>query len=176
MTGVQTCALPISAKSVLPEVIHIKVDKLCAQWPEALNGPQNINFDLTNGDILFISGSSGVGKSTLLAVLANELSPTAGKLECNQKPYSEWQWQGNIAYLSQQLDIFDLSLAENLRLGKAEATDEELWAVLEQVKLAQWARSQPQGLDTALGEYGAAISGGQARRVEIGRASCRERV
>jgi len=41
--------------------------------------------------------------------------------------------------------------------------------VLEQVKLAQWARTQPQGLDTALGEYGAAISGGQARRVALAR-------
>ena len=166
---IDTDTITTTVKTVLPEGIHIKADKLCAQWPEALNGPQNINFDLTNGDILFISGSSGVGKSTLLAVLANELSPTSGKLECNQKPYSEWQWQGSIAYLSQQLDIFDLSLAENLRLGKAEATDEELWAVLEQVKLAQWARSQPQGLDTALGEYGAAISGGQARRVALAR-------
>lgn len=156
-------------KTILPEEIHIQAENLYARWPDALNGAENINFNITNGDILFISGPSGVGKSTLLSVLANELPPSAGTLKCNNRPFSYWQWQGQIAYLSQQLDIFDLSLAENLRLGKAQASEEELWIVLEQVKLAEWARTQPQGLNTRLGEYGAAISGGQARRIALAR-------
>ena len=67
------------------------------------------------------------------------------------------------------MDIFDLTLAQNLRLGKADASDEELWAALEKVALADWARAQPQGLHTTLGEYGAAVSSGQARRIALAR-------
>ncbi|ORF09058.1 hypothetical protein BGH98_01370 [Snodgrassella alvi] len=71
--------------------------------------------------------------------------------------------------MAQQLDIFDLTLAENLRLGKADATEDELWSVLSSVGLAVWAENQPQLLETRLGEYGAAVSGGQARRIALAR-------
>lgn len=166
---IQTQNSSTSEHKPLSEQIVIKAENLSARWPEAINGAENINFQIGNGEILHISGPSGIGKSTLLSVLANELPPCGGSLSCNDQPFTIWDWQGKIAYLSQQLDIFDLTLAENLRLGKADATDEELWAVLEQVQLAEWARSQPQALDTALGEYGAAISGGQARRIALAR-------
>jgi ATP-binding cassette, subfamily C, bacterial CydC len=166
---IETHAKPALIQVALPMQIHIQAKNLCARWPEALNGAEDINFELNNGDILFISGPSGIGKSTLLSVLANELSPSSGYLKCNNQPYSKWQWQGQVAYLSQQLDIFDLTLAENLRLGKADASDDELWAVLDQVQLSQWARAQPQKLNTLLGEYGSGISGGQARRVALAR-------
>ncbi|MCO6505209.1 MAG: ATP-binding cassette domain-containing protein [Snodgrassella sp.] len=166
---IETHAKSALIQVALPQQIHIQAKNLCARWPEALNGAEDINFELNNGDILFISGPSGIGKSTLLSVLANELSPSSGYLKCNNQPYAKWQWQGQVAYLSQQLDIFDLTLAENLRLGKADATDDELWAVLDQVQLGQWAGAQPQKLNTLLGEYGSGISGGQARRVALAR-------
>ncbi len=73
-----------------------------------------------------------------------------------------------IGYLPQQLDIFDCSLASNLRLAVSQASDEQLWQVLADVALADGAKQQ-NGLDTALGEYGAQISGGQARRVALAR-------
>jgi ATP-binding cassette, subfamily C, bacterial CydC len=157
------------AKQVLPVRLHLQARGISARWPDALNGAENVNFDVINGNILLLQGASGAGKSTLLSVLADELQPASGKLYCNQQPFSAWQWQGQIAYLAQQLDIFDLTLAENLRLGKAEATDDELWAVLTDVGLAVWAENQPEKLDTPLGEYGAAVSGGQARRIALAR-------
>ena len=70
--------------------------------------------------------------------------------------------------MPQQLDIFDRSLASNLRLADPHASDEQLWQVLADVALADWAQEQ-NGLDTALGEYGAQISGGQARRIALAR-------
>ncbi|WP_239373070.1 amino acid ABC transporter ATP-binding/permease protein [Snodgrassella gandavensis] len=156
-------------KPALPVPFHLQARGICARWPGALNGAENISFEVINGDILLLQGVSGAGKSTLLAVLADELQPESGELYCNQQPFAAWQWQGQVAYLAQQLDIFDLTLAENLRLGKAEATDDELWAVLASVGLAAWAENQPEKLDTPLGEYGAAVSGGQARRIALAR-------
>ena len=60
-------------------------------------------------------------------------------------------------------------MAANLRLGKPEATEAELLSALDKVGLLTWLQAQPQGLQTSLGEYGAAISGGQARRVALAR-------
>lgn len=156
-------------KPPIPAALTICAEHLCARFPEALNGAEDVNFTAQNGDILVFTGPSGAGKSTLLTVLSGELPPFSGNLRANGAHYDSWQWQGQIAYLAQQLDIFDLTLAQNLRLGKAEASDDELWQVLEKVALADWARAQPQGLDTPLGEYGAAVSGGQARRIALAR-------
>ncbi|MFD1245512.1 amino acid ABC transporter ATP-binding/permease protein [Paralysiella testudinis] len=153
----------------LPAQLHLQAQQLCAKQTGALNGAENINFDVRNGEVLWIRGASGAGKSTLLQVLAGELLPQNGKLLLNGQPLQHWQWQGQIGYLAQNVDIFDLTLAQNLRLGKADASDEELWAALDKVALADWARAQPQGLHTTLGEYGAAVSGGQARRIALAR-------
>ena len=164
-----TVATIANGRQPLPAQLHLQAQQLCAKQAGALNGAENINFDIRNGEVLWIRGASGAGKSTLLQVLAGELLPQNGKLLLNGQPLNHWQWQGQIGYLGQNVDIFDLTLAQNLRLGKADASDEELWAALEKVALADWARAQPQGLHTTLGEYGAAVSGGQARRIALAR-------
>lgn len=147
---------------------HLQTQKLSACIPGALNGPEAINIDLHSGQVLLITGASGIGKTTLLKVLANALKPISGNYLINQRPAEQWQLDECIGYLPQQLDIFDSSLASNLRLADPEASDEQLWEVLADVALADWAREQ-NGLETALGEYGAQISGGQARRVALAR-------
>ena len=148
--------------------LQLQTQNLSARIPGALNGPENINIDLSSGDILLITGASGIGKTTLLKVLANTLENTSGNYLINQRPAAQWQLDQCIGYLPQQLDIFDSSLASNLRLADPHATDEQLWQVLADVALADWAKQQS-GLETALGEYGAQISGGQARRIALAR-------
>ena len=142
---------------------------LSARHAGALNGAERMDFSLKNGEALLIRGRSGASKSTLLDVLAGELKPSEGRLKLNGQDFAAFLPSDEVGYLAQQVDIFDLTLAENLRLGKAEAADDELWQVLEKVALADWARAQPQGLATRLGEYGAAVSGGQARRIALAR-------
>ena len=148
--------------------LQLQTQNLSARIPGALNGPENINIDLSSGDILLVTGASGIGKTTLLKVLANTLENTSGNYLINQRPAAQWQLDQCIGYLPQQLDIFDSSLASNLRLADPHATDEQLWQVLADVALADWAKQQS-GLETALGEYGAQISGGQARRIALAR-------
>lgn len=149
--------------------LTLNAQDVSARFPDALVGVSNTSFTLQDGEVLFIKGRSGAGKSTLLHTLAGELPLIAGELTLNNVPLSQVGIEGDIGYLAQQLDIFDLTLAQNLRVGKTDATNDELWDVLEKVKLADWARQQPQQLDTPLGEYGSAISGGQARRVALAR-------
>ena len=148
--------------------LQLQTQNLSARIPGALNGPENINIDLSSGDILLITGASGIGKTTLLKVLANTLENTSGNYLINKRPAAQRQLDQCIGYLPQQLDIFDSSLASNLRLADPHATDEQLWQVLADEALADWAKQQS-GLETALGEYGAQISGGQARRIALAR-------
>jgi ATP-binding cassette, subfamily C, bacterial CydC len=153
---------------------QLQLHQISARQSGALAGPDKVSVNLKTGQVLHISGESGCGKSTLLQVLANQLSHK-GEVLLNNQPYSAWQLQNIIGYLPQQLDIFDLSLAQNLRLAAPEASEQQLWQVLSEVGLSDWLKAQPRQLDTALGEYGAQISGGQARRIALARLLLTER-
>ena len=145
------------------------LDRVYAKIPKALVGAQDVSVTITSGTPLIIRGASGCGKSTLLQMLAGELSLLKGEVTLNDAAWHDYDWRDQLGYLGQQLDIFDQSLAANLRLGKPNASDAELLAALDKVGLSKWLQAQPQGLATPLGEYGAAVSGGQARRIALAR-------
>lgn len=168
-------AVVADVKQAIPNApFSLNVSKLSARQGQALHGPDNVSFSLRSGDVLLISGASGSGKTTLLMTLANQLSCT-GALELNNHAYAHWQLDETLGYLTQQPDIFDLTLAQNLRLAAPDASDDKLRQVLVDVALADWAKQQPAGLDTVMGEYGAAVSGGQARRIALARLLLAER-
>lgn len=150
--------------------LTLTINQLAAKMPQAIVGFKAISLTATQGIPVLITGRSGAGKSTLLQVLAHELAPQQGSIELNGM---DWLALHNTpaltGYLGQQIDIFDQTLATNLRLGNADASNEQLWQVLGKVGLKDWARSQPLQLQTPLGEYGQAISGGQARRIALAR-------
>ena len=161
--------LPIDAAR-LNAPLTLTINQLAAKMPQAIVGFKAISLTATQGIPVLITGRSGAGKSTLLQVLAHELAPQQGSIELSGM---DWLALHNTpaltGYLGQQIDIFDQTLATNLRLGNADASDEQLWQVLGKVGLKDWARSQPLRLQTPLGEYGQAISGGQARRIALAR-------
>lgn len=150
--------------------LTLTIHHLAGKIPQAIVGFKAISLTATQGIPVLITGRSGAGKSTLLQVLAHELAPQQGSIELNGM---DWLALHNTlaitGYLGQQIDIFDQTLATNLRLGNADASDEQLWQVLGKVGLKDWARNQPLQLQTPLGEYGQAISGGQARRIALAR-------
>lgn len=158
----------------VPEAFDLLIDRLSVRQPKAVFGVQDFSWHVKSGVPLIISGASGAGKSTLLDALAGALTPVAGALmalttDGRSLDWHKIDWQGQLGFLGQRIDIFDQSLRDNLKLGKPSATDEELYAVLALVGLEVWARAQPLGLNTPLGEYGMAISGGQARRIALAR-------
>lgn len=158
-------------------VHSLSVTDLSARQKGAVFGLSGLSFVVNKGKPLIVKGVSGGGKSTLLDVLAGELMPIQGDVRLMDKsgqsaPLVQAIGGSNalkIGYLAQRVDIFDQSLENNLRLGKACATEDELWAVLGLVGLDGWAKQQPKGLKTPLGEYGAMVSGGQARRIALAR-------
>ena len=149
------------------ELLQLSASHIAASYSTAA-----INLQLKAGDLLWIQGPSGIGKSTLLATIAGWLEPASGQIVLNGYPlqhYPMQQLRQLISVLPQQITLFNMSLAANLRLAAPGATDQQLCTALAAAQLDDWLATLPQGLATELGEYGAAVSGGQARRIALAR-------
>lgn len=124
---------------------------------------------LAAGERVGLHGASGSGKSSLLLALLGFV-PYQGRIEVNQHSLlavRRSDWHRQLGYLAQQPSFKRGSLAENLRLAKPDATDQQLLTVLADVDLLPLVEQLPQGLNTALGERGLGLSGGQLSRLAI---------
>lgn len=132
----------------------------------------NITCDFPFGMHTVIAGKSGSGKSTLMRVILQLIQPTSGIVYWNGEPLAasttENLWQ-LISWLPQNPYFIPGSIEENLRLSRRTATDNEIWEVLELAELADFVRSQPDGLKTHLGEMGNTLSSGQKQRLALAR-------
>ncbi|CAG9001222.1 MAG: putative ABC transporter ATP-binding/permease protein [Candidatus Celerinatantimonas neptuna] len=138
----------------------------------AVKGIHRLNLHLETGAKIWLKGPSGIGKTTLLDALANQLEPESGEICYNHQSLGlndRLNYQSQIGYLPQTPYIFNQSIRNNLRLGLAQATDEQIYQVLKGVALDEWVNELPNGIDTLLGTQGNNISGGQARRLGLAR-------
>lgn len=134
---------------------------------------RNLSFDVPTGTRLAIMGPSGVGKSTLLNLLAGALPVQVGAVavggqELASLPASKRQQV--TAVVAQRTWLFSGTIANNLRFARPDATDTQLWEALTAAQLADDVRALPQGLTTDVGEQGSLLSGGQAQRLSLARA------
>lgn len=121
-----------------------------------------------------IVGPSGSGKSTLAQILAGVASPTSGSVRIDGREaetLAQPGWRSQVAYLPQTPHIFSGTLRSNVTFYQPDATEREIEEALNTVGLAELVASLPEGLDTAVGEGGRALSGGQAQRVALARAA-----
>lgn len=132
----------------------------------------DLNMHLPQGSFTSIVGPSGCGKSTSAALLMGELDGYDGAIcfgEQEGRTLREADRLRFITRVTHQSYLFSVTVRENLRLAKKDADDAALWAVLEQVRLADFLRGE-QGLDTMLKEQGSNFSGGQRQRLALARA------
>lgn len=126
---------------------------------------------INHGDAVCIYGTSGEGKTTVLNILANYLSAEAGQRKVDGVDYERlgrtW-FADESAFISQETELFNLSLRDNLTLGQ-KIDDERLWQLLEDLQLAAWVRSLEHELETVVGEKGLRLSAGQKQRVNLAR-------
>ncbi|MGP9529209.1 ABC transporter ATP-binding protein/permease [Glutamicibacter sp. AOP5-A2-18] len=151
------------------------IEDLCASYNNADLALNKINLQFPVGSRTAIVGPSGSGKSTLIRVLQGQLQSSAGIIHDGRQAMGPATLKANTAVVEQQATLFGVSLAANLRLGAPNATDEQLRAVISQVRMDSWLADQPLGLDQPLGEGGARLSGGQAQRLALARALLAQR-
>ncbi len=167
---------PATPRRVPVAVGRVEFDNVVFAWPgEARRLLDGVDLSLAPGERIAIRGDSGSGKTTLSALLLRLWDPQQGAVRyagVDLREFTQDDWYRQIAWLPQGAPVFAGSIAENLRLGDPHASDEALWAVLEQVRLTAWARQQG-GLSAWVGENGATMSAGQARRLALARALLR---
>jgi ATP-binding cassette subfamily C protein CydC len=152
---------------------RLSLESVTYQYPGALNAAlEPLSLDLCAGEKLGIIGVSGQGKSTLAQLLAGLLAPSSGRILIDGSAVRLWQnphWLAQLGYLTQYTDLFNESVANNLRIAQPNASDDSLWEALQAVGLAEFVRALPEQLDTPMGEAGKQFSGGEARRIALAR-------
>ncbi|MFA4577605.1 thiol reductant ABC exporter subunit CydC [Xanthomonas perforans] len=161
----------------VPRTGTLQLQQVSFAWPGSVRPVLHaLDLTLAPGARIAISGDSGSGKSTVLALLLRLWDPQAGQLRyagIDLRHLAQAQWHQRIAWLPQNAPVFAGSVRDNLLIGDAAADDAALWQVLQQVRLGAWA-SANDGLDTWVGENGATLSAGQARRLALARALLRD--
>lgn len=133
---------------------------------------KNLSLHVRPGGHVGITGDSGCGKSTLLKILAGLYGPDCGKVIMAGESIPE-KIRKNAAFVMQHNSLFPLSIRDNITCGH-DISEEMVWEACENASLAEWVRTLPDGLDTNVGERGSQISGGQAQRIQIARALCKD--
>lgn len=134
---------------------------------------RDVDVEVPRGGRAVVLGPSGSGKSTLLRVLKGDLLPQSGEVLVDGVRLgaaTRDRVRASSALVAQSTWLFTGSVRDNLALVRPQASEQELWAALELVDLADFVRGMPQGIDSAVGERGQALSGGQAQRISLARA------
>jgi ATP-binding cassette subfamily B protein len=136
----------------------------------------DFNLDIAPNETIAIVGPSGAGKTTLFQLAQRFYDPQGGRVlidGVDLKDADPADVRARIAMVPQETVIFAASARDNLRYGRWDASDADIWAAAEAANAAEFIRALPQGLDTFLGEAGTRLSGGQRQRVAIARALIR---
>ena len=135
---------------------------------------ENSSLDIRRGEAIGLVGPTGSGKSTLLDVLMAILAPTTGSVTVDGIDIQTHQgaWQKNLGYVPQSVFLIDASVRENIALGlePSEVDDDALHRAVRAAELEPLLSRLDAGLDTAVGERGVRLSGGECQRIAIARA------
>jgi ABC-type multidrug transport system fused ATPase/permease subunit len=159
--------------------LGLKLDAVSAHAP---NGSTAIldrcDLELAPGEVVALVGSTGSGKSTLAGLLSRLLEYDQGRVSIGS-PWAGWQdvrtlqldgLRHKVHVLPQEAFLFSDSLANNLRLGRPNASDAEVWQALDFADARDFVERMPEGLQTRMGDRGVTLSGGQRQRICLARA------
>lgn len=128
-----------------------------------------LSLTIETGQKVAILGKSGTGKSTLLKLLAGLITPDEGEILIDDVPMNQAYLGKAVTVLNQKPHLFHTTIANNIRIGNPEATDEEIIDVLKQAQIYQEIEKQPQGIHTQMDEMGKRFSGGERQRIAFAR-------
>lgn len=166
------------SQTLPPVAFPARLDNVTLRFPGTLvPALSSVSLAVAAGERVALCGASGAGKSSIASLLAGQLRPTQGEVMLDGKSVQELApttLTQRVAVLTQRIDLFDDSLAANLRLADPAADEARLWQALSMVELSAWAAGLPNGLDTRVGEGGRQLSGGQSRRLALARLVLRD--
>ncbi|CAB0536160.1 ABC transporter ATP-binding protein [Corynebacterium diphtheriae] len=162
------------SKELDPENRDVEVEFHDVSFAYDSNTPvlHNFNATLQPGTVTALIGPSGSGKSTVATMLARFQDPDSGRITIAGVDIRELTFASlyrTVAFVLQDPHLLRMSIRDNIRLAKPDASDEEVWKAAEAARIADDIRALPAGLDTIVGNY-TSLSGGQQQRISIARA------
>jgi len=147
------------------------------KYPDGRLALKEVSFRIEPGQTVALVGASGAGKSTLANLLLRFVAPQEGRILVDDQPLEAIPldaWRQRLAWVSQNPYLFHDTIANNIRLGRPEATDEALIQAAKRARADDFIRQLPQGYHTVIGERGVGLSRGQAQRIALARAFLRD--
>ncbi len=163
---------PPNPQPVKPPTTAITFENLSFAYTE-VPVLKEVNVSITPGQVVALIGPSGAGKSTFAHLIPRFYDPQAGRVTfdgMDVREFSKKDLRNSIAVVPQMPSLFIGTIAENIRVGKADATDEEVIAAARKANADEFIRNLANGYETQVGERGESLSGGQRQRIAISRA------
>jgi ATP-binding cassette subfamily B protein len=132
----------------------------------------DVSFTVEPGQTVALVGPSGAGKTTITSLVARLYDPTTGTVRINGVPLTratDESLRSVVGMVTQEAHLFHDTIRSNLLYARPDATDADIWAVLERSRIDDLVRSLPEGLDTVVGDRGHRLSGGEKQRVALAR-------
>jgi ATP-binding cassette subfamily B protein len=163
--------MPTDWKTISLENLSFSYDENESQ------GIHGISFTVNRGEKIAFVGNSGAGKSTLVKLLMKQMLPDSGEFKINTTSVSHIStenWLNQIGFVPQDVELFNLSIRENILIDRDNIDPDLFKKVLKQAALDEFIESLPDGIETVIGERGIKLSGGQRQRLGIARALIRQ--
>ena len=151
----------------------VRFERVCFSYGGGRAALSDLSFEARAGETIALVGGTGSGKTTTLALLHRAFDPSGGCVSVDGRDIRDFtlnSLRANVGVVFQEPYLFARTIQENLRMGKPDATDAEIAKALERAQAADFVGTQPQGLQTLVGERGRTLSGGERQRLAIARA------
>ncbi len=165
--------IPDKADGIIPKQNNIAFENIKFSYEEDEFKMENLSFDIAEKRVTALVGESGSGKTTITNLLLRFYDVHKGKItlggtDIRDIPYDELL--DRISIVMQNVQLFDNTIEENIRIGKKGATKEEIIEAAKKARIHDFIMSLPKGYETDIGENGGILSGGQRQRISIARA------
>lgn len=151
----------------------IRLENVDFDYPDGTPALRGIDFEGHLGEMIALTGPTGAGKSTLAYLIPGLLTPTDGRYYVDGQPLTEFDLaplRRQVAFVFQETSVFDDTVENNIRMGRSDATDEEVRNAATLANAAEFIENLPEGYQTPLGRAGGKLSVGQKQRIAIARA------
>jgi ATP-binding cassette subfamily B protein len=151
----------------------VRFEDVNFRFPNSIQGVFNLDFEAKPGETVALVGSTGSGKTTTLTFLQRLRDPDSGRITVDGQDIRDLTLHSlrkAVGVVFQEAGLFNRSIAENIRIGRPEATDEEVIAAAKLAEADEFIQKKADGYGFIIGERGAALSGGERQRLAIARA------